>query len=505
MAVKNVKTLDRAKATNAYIMRAMWNDASPQYQQRIPKETQGDISETIAALDSWQPAWNEVADALINRIGDVIFRENVWKNPLAVFKRGMLRYGDSIEEIARGLLQAKRYDPNKCYEDVFKCSDVEVWANYHRINRQDRYDLTVRRDMLRRAMVDEYGLVNLVDQIMEAPYTSDEFDEYLIMRNLFAEYYRSFDAYKVQVPDVATATTRAERQDVAATITEMVRATAGRMKFLSGAYNAQGVPTSTKASELVLVVTPEFNAMLDVNVIAYAFNVSATDLPYRVVEVDEIGIDGVQAILCDEAFFVCADNLISFDSIYNPKGLAWNYFLHHWGVYSVSRFVNCVFFTTEAGSSSVTVDIELSEVTVSIANEDGVTPTFAPLGGKLRLNAEVSGTVTPEGAAEVPQGVVWSIVGTSGVPKSSHTYMDAEGVLHVGTDEKNTSVTVQAATTYINPNKPIADQASITGTLEISIGKALEATEVSEQSNPPAAPQSNPPAAPQSNGKNESK
>lgn len=476
MATKTIKTLN---ATNAQILNAIRTDASFAYQQRIPAATQGDITDTVNNLLEYRPMMNEFIDALVNRIGDVVIKSKVWTNPLAQFKRGMMQYGETIEELATTLIQAKRYDPNSCHEDVFKCSPPDVMSNFHSINRQDYYPLTINDMLLRRAFLTDYGLQDLVGRIMETPYTSDYWDEYLIMRNLFAEYARIDGFYKVQVPDASAASTRSEKQDDAMAITEAVRSMAGKMRFLSGQYNAAGVPTFTNNDDLVLFATPEFVAMLDVNVIAFAFNASAADFKMRVVEIDDFGIDGCQAILCDRDFFMCADTLIDFESIRNPKAISWNYWLHHHGIYSVSRFVNAVMFTTEAGTSATVPAIKATGVTLDYAEVDGVKPAFAERGGKTRLIATVQGTVAPETEGYgVPQGCTFAItanntgVAGGGVRLKTGTFVDAEGVLHVDQDEVAGNVTVTATSTYIDPAVAMGEQVYRHKDLIVGIGKA---------------------------------
>ena len=155
MAIKQVKQLH---ATNAQILNAIRNDASLAYQQRIPAATQGDITSTVENLMYYRPMMNEFIDALVNRIGDVVIKSKTWTNPLAQFKRGMMQYGETIEELATTLIQAKRYDPNKCYDDVFACNPPDVMSNFHSINRQDMYEITINDMLLRRAFLTDYGL-----------------------------------------------------------------------------------------------------------------------------------------------------------------------------------------------------------------------------------------------------------------------------------------------------------------------------------------------------------
>lgn len=470
MAEKTVRTLN---ATNAQILDAIRVDSSFQYQMRVPSATQGDISETIAALDSAKPLMNEFVDTLVNRIGDVYIKSRIWSNPLAEFKRGMLQWGESIEEVYVGLLEAHRYDPNKCYEDVFKCSKPDVYANFHHINRQDYYAVTINDKMLRRAFLNEYGLQTLVGEVLQSPYTSDEWDEYLIMRNLFTEYARNGWFYKVQVSDITGAATFEEQKEIAAEIVRKVRTYSGLLGFMHTEYNAAGVPTISKPNDLVLFVTPEINAYLDVNLLAFAFNVSAAEVQNRIFIVDDFGIQGAQAILADKDFFVCADTVINFESIRNPKQMSWNYFLNHHGIYSVSKFVNAILFTTNTGDAASVPAVKTTGVTVDYATpEGGAKPTFINKGEKLQLVATVAGSVTPEtDGYEVPQGVAWSITATSGKPLSVKTFVDAEGWLHCAEDEENEYVTVTAVTAYVDPATDTATQTYASGSLNVGIGK----------------------------------
>ena len=525
MTIKNIQAFERV--SNARLLDSIRVDASHAYQQRIPAATQGDITKTFDALMEFRPEMNEFLDALVNRIGDVVIRSKSWSNPLGRFKRGMMQYGDTIEEIALDLLKAKRYDPNCCYEDVFKCNPPEVMTNFHTINRQDRYDLTLNEVMLRRAFLSEYGLSDLIEREMNTLYTSDYWDEYLIMRNLFTEYARIDGFYKVQVPDLSTAVTPDQRQQVSLQITEAIRTMTGKLQFLSTMYNAGGMPTFTRPSELVLFAEPAFIAALDVNVIAFAFNASAASVPERIIMLDEIPIDGVQAILCDTDIFMCADTLMEFRSIENPKGLSWNYFWHHHGLYSMSRFVTAVAFTTEVGTMTTVPEITINNVKIEVVDHDPAhcscchkpyitaktTTTVSPAnvvtsvsggesspavgttaatsatsvttiddnhfiegqasvdaGHDIRCVAIVGGTVKPKDSKYViPQSVVWDISETSGKKTKMGTFIDPEGVLHTDPAEENTSVTVRATTTYVEPSKPMAEQSYKSATREITI------------------------------------
>ena len=126
-----------------------------------------------------------------------------------------------------------------------------------------------------------------------------------------------------------------------------------------------------------------FDAIMDVNVLAAAFHMEKAEFMGRRAMVDSFGnldtarlaeifandntydeigaadlklLDAVPAVLIDEDFFQIYDNLIEFTEQYNAQGLYWNYFLHTWKTFSVSPFSNAAVFTPVAPAvTSVTV------------------------------------------------------------------------------------------------------------------------------------------------------
>jgi hypothetical protein len=425
-------------------MNAIRLDASTAYQSRIDPVTQGNIRETFELLNTFKPERNEFVDALVNRIGEVIIKNMAWTNPLKELKRGMMQFGETVEDVFIDLIKAKSHDPNESYEDVWKRSTAPVYSNFHHINRESRYDLYLDDGFLNRAFLTDNGLSEFMSKYLEVPYTSDEYDEYLIMKNLFKEADLNDGFFKIQVPDseLAANQTYPQREYVARQITEKIRAWCSKLRFPSNLYNPMSVTTASPLGELCLFVTPEVNALLDVNVLAHAFNVSHAEVPSRVIEIDEFPIDGCVAILADLSWFVCMDTKFDFESIRNPKALGWNYFLHRHGVYSLSRFANCVMFTVEAGTTVPVANVTATAVNVNApdAMESG---NIGTPGNKYQFTASVSGTVTPtDSGLEVPQAVSWSVVSimnlaedTAYTPKD-YIYIDEYGWLHISPNEE---------------------------------------------------------------------
>ena len=437
---------------NQTILANAWIEGSNDFQQRIPDPTQGTIAATIDAI--FAPMnnryYNEFVDILINRIGYTYVHQQQFRNPLAAFKKEFMYYGSTVQETFFKWIKAHSYDDAS--ETLLKLRRPEAEVCYHTVNRQDRYAISVVRQELQQAAAEEYGLNRYIAGIMDIPMNSDEYDEYQIMKNLIAFYENSWGFFKVS-GNVPTDEASAKA------LLKAIRTYSGKMRFPSSLYNAgvvQDIPVFVNnPSELVLLVTPEVQASLDVDALAVLFNVERAEVQSRIVIVDEFPIPGAYALLTTDEFFQCRDTLYENASFYNAETLSVNYFLHHWGVYSVSPFVPAILFTTAAGSEIDAITVTPTRLTLGTADEtDRIVA-----GGTTQLTAALTGTVNPSGTAiEVnPQSVIWSLEAMDDqdapVPLNSRTYVDRLGVLHCQKSlEAGTAIVVTGRSTYVNPS-----------------------------------------------------
>ena len=81
------------------VLNAIRANASVSYQERIPEATKDNIKEIGNAMLSYQPTQNEFLSALVNRIARVIITSKSYTNPLKMFKKGTLEYGETVEEV----------------------------------------------------------------------------------------------------------------------------------------------------------------------------------------------------------------------------------------------------------------------------------------------------------------------------------------------------------------------------------------------------------------------
>lgn len=369
----------RDDLTNVDWLNAIRNEAGLEYQHRVPEATQANIADTVKNIMGNGVTRNQFIDTLVNRIGLTIFQNTIWTNPLARFKRGTLEYGETIQEIMAGFLEASVYDPDRdeLEREIFGAMKPEVQASYHSVNRRDRYKLTIKEPLLRNAFLTPNGLGEFITNLMTMPQNSDQYDEYLLMINLFRLFDEQESMFVQNVPDIGDFDSGpAESRALLRRLKEY----GNLFQFPSRLYNPAGLPVVARPDETVLIVTAAADAAMDVEALAGAFNLSKTEFLSRKVVVpgNDLGISGTQAILTTDKFFVVADQRIETTAIQNPAALHTNYWLHHWEVISGSRFAPLLMFNSERPSTNISYltadglfEVVPAEVTIDV--DDNVT------------------------------------------------------------------------------------------------------------------------------------
>ena len=436
---------------NQTIIASAYLNATNDYQQRIPDPTQSSIRATMNAL--FEPMnhayYNQFMDILVNRIAFTYVRGKQWDNVLAPFKSQKINYGSTVQEVAPKWIKAHSF--NDTDETLLKLQRPEAQAWYHSQNRRDQYPITINYDELRTAFTDEFGLNNLISQIMTVPMNSDNYDEYRIMLQLIAEYENKWGFFKYHLSAVPTDDVTGKEFLTA------IRAFSGKLQFPSSLYNAQNItdiPVFAKPTELILLVTPDTSASVDVNTLATVFNLDKAD-PTNVTKVviDEFPIPNAVALLTTRDFFVCHDTVYQNTSFWNPQRMDTTYFLQHWGIYSVSPFVPAILFTTDTGT---TVNIIKETVTGINAVFDSAT---VKQGGTDAITVTLAGSITPTSNAVkvAPDAATYSVSAVDSNAKAvaldSVTRVDNYGVLHVAKSVPvGTVISVVVTSTYQNPS-----------------------------------------------------
>lgn len=433
--------------TNADWLNAVRNDAGIDYQSRIPEATQANIQDVVQTLWTYRPYMNKFVDTLINRIGLVLFVEWSWANPLAPLKRGMLQWGETIEEIMVGLIEADEYDADRdeLERELFGAKKPEVSTSYHTVNRRNRYKLTIREPELRNAFLTPNGLSTFVAQLLGAAQKSDQIDEFVAMANLFKEMdqaAKSSDGtggiYNVNIEDIADSDSTPEQAKYAL---RRMREFGITLQFPSRAFNLAGMPQAVKPDDLILFTTPGAQAAIDVEALAGAFNIDKAQFNKQtfVLPAEYYGIPGFQAALTSKEFFVVADQRIETTSMNNPASLLTNYWLHHWQVISASLYAPLVMFNSLRPSTTIAaIEPEVTDISdFTITDADGNVAAADLERGEI-YNVAVEAIVTPTGAPAA--AVRLSLPNKT----SAFTRITNTGVLYIGPDESVDDLTIRA-------------------------------------------------------------
>ena len=130
-----IKTLTNSSID---VLNAIRNSATVNYQNYVPIATADpdNIREIGAIIMDMPQLQNEFLSALVNRIGRVILTSKMYSNPWEMFKKGMLEYGETIEEIFVNIAKPFQYDPQVAESDVYKREIPDVRSAFHVMNYQ---------------------------------------------------------------------------------------------------------------------------------------------------------------------------------------------------------------------------------------------------------------------------------------------------------------------------------------------------------------------------------
>lgn len=321
-----------AGITSIDILNKIRNEASEEYQNRIPTATQTNIGEIGKVLETYETTYNEFTKTLVNKIALTLFNANPYENPLKKFKKGKLPYGKTIEDVFVELIKAETYTGGG--ETVDKRRLPSVKCSFYQCDRKDMYPITISEEQVYEAFRSENGVKSLTAQIVEQMWSSSEYDEYVLMKELIGK--ATYYTYEVNEP-----VDKVNCED----FVKAVRKASADIKYMSDKFNGAGVKTHTPIRYQTLFVHKDVLVNIDVDVLSKAFNMGKTDIQIDIVEVDDFGsLTDTYALLVDSRAILVYDKLVKTTSRYNEEGLYTNMFLHIQQLYAMSNYRNAVRF-----------------------------------------------------------------------------------------------------------------------------------------------------------------
>lgn len=434
------------------VLNAIRNSATMNYQNYVPIATpDADSVRAIGAIIMDNVTLqNEFVNALVNRIGRVIVTSKLYDNPWSSFKRGMLEFGENIEEVFVELAQPYQYDPAVAETQFAKRELPDIKSAFHILNYKKFYKNTIQNNSLRQAFLSWDGITDLIAKIVEAMYTAANYDEFNVMKYMVAQ--------KILEGRMAITNIDPVVSDNMTAIVSDIKGVSNKLTFMSTEYNIAGVHSYTNKDDQFLIVNSKFEAQMNVEVLATAFNMDKAEFMGHVILVDSFGkmdtkrlgelfandpnyqeisadqldaLDEVPAVLVSRDWFMVYDNLVQFDEMYIGEGMYWQYWLHLWKTFSISPFANATVFLPVVPS--------VTAVTVS--------PSTATIKGATGGTVQLTANVTTSNFAS--QEVNWTS-NTEGVTVS------ASGLVTVPAGQSTGSVTITATSAFDSAKKNTA-------------------------------------------------
>ena len=442
-----IPKVTKMTASSVDILNAIRNEATQAYRDYVPIATQlpSNSKEIGQILMQYPALQNEFVSALVNRIAFVRVKNMSFENPWKMFKKGLLDFGETIEDVFVELAKPFQYDPAVAESKIFKREIPDVRAAFHIINYKKFYKTTIQDNELELAFLSWDGVDNLITKIVESLYKGAEYDEFVVMKYMVAKHIIQGHLYPV-TPSGATTTSKAVDY----------KAISNALTFPSTKYNMAGVRNTTPKDNQYLIMTASADAEMDVNVLAAAFHMDKAEFMGHRILVDsfnefdderlqQIFADGdenytpftsdelallakVEAVVVDENWFMIYDKLFKFTEQYNGEGIYWNYWLHVWKIFSTSPFYNAVVFA--ASVSSAVSAVVVAPATLSVAPSEGLVIGF-------------KASVTRTGFAN--EQVEWSLSNNA----ENYARIDESGnVVITGVPDSDTAITVTAKSIF---------------------------------------------------------
>lgn len=466
----SVSTLN---ASTMDILNTIRQNASMEYQSLVPEVTRAsDIPKVGEVLYGYPALANQFLSTLVNRIASVRVKSATFNDDYVELKKGYLEFGETVEEVFVSIAKAREFSAEKAESREFKRTIPDVKTAFHAMNYRVQYPITIQDVDLRTAFTSMEGVQDLIARIVDAIYTANEYDEYLLFKYLMIKAIAHGKMYPVSIGDGT------DMKEAAVAF----RGMSNQLGFMSTKYNISGVHTTTPRADQYIFMDAKYNAQYDVNVLASAFNmdkatfmgklkliddwttfdnerfdvITANSDQIEPVTAEELALmQNVKAVLVDREWFQFYDNKNEFTEKYVASGMYWNYFYNVWKTVSSSPFSNAIVFVTDGANVALPASFTV-KVTNKSASDDATvltvmpqldTASLAPSSVQFVQTEALTSAgiaVHPYGAVIIPSGkasqditLVATINGTTYTGKTAITSASAVGTTVVLTKQGN--------------------------------------------------------------------
>ena len=293
---------------------------------------------------------NQFISTLINKIVYSKVDRMTFSNPFKKYESYPVRFGDTIENIFTEVPSGYTFDKNAT--DPFTKVIPSAKVLYATINYERQYCTTIQDSLLRRAALNEYGFMNLIESILANMGTAKSIDEYnatLAMLNNSDLYAGGFETL-----NVSTAATDNEKYKL---ITQKIVDVVTDFQIPCKDNNKLGVLNVSAKKDIVLLIKQSLLNHINLDYLAGVFNLSKVDLISNIIPVRNFRIvqdndtssttadpsiagTDLDFIILDSKGFDIHPALEDSGVIYNPKGKYTNHYTNSWKIISYKYFYN---------------------------------------------------------------------------------------------------------------------------------------------------------------------
>ena len=347
-----------ATALNA--MREMSVKNGSIYHQYVPVVTESTTIGEFGApiLDSQN--LNVLNDfiGLLKKVVYTAVYSKTFNNPLAELEGERMPLGQFIEDVYINPAKARGFDVND-FAGLLQKYEAQVATQYLSVNSDLQYCVTITREKVRNAFTSWANLESLISGMVNSLYNGAYITRYNQAKGLALA---AFEGNAVKYEVITNPTTEA----TAKALVRKMRADFSKMQIPSTAYNAWAdkkgegafaLKTWSDPEDIVILISADVEALIDVEVLAAAFNMSKADFLGHVIVVDDfsqyaddgtVAVDGsmIKAMICDRAWFKIKTQDFAMDEFYNANNRTWQYYLNDVRMVNYSLFANAKVYTT---------------------------------------------------------------------------------------------------------------------------------------------------------------
>ena len=348
--------------------------------------------------------------SLLKKVVYTAVYNKTFNNPLANLEGERMPLGQFIEDVYVNPAEARGFNVND-FAGLLQRYEAKLATQYLAINSDLQYCVTITREKVRNAFTSWDQLEGLISGMVNSLFNGAYIQRYNATKGLVTGAFYGNNVQYEKITDVTD-------EQTAKNLIRKMRATFSKMQIPSTKFNAWNkvkggdlaLKTWSDPQDIVVLISADIEALVDVEVLAAAFNMSKTDFLGRVIVVDDfnqynedgtLAVDGsmIKAAIMDRAWFKIKTQDFAMDEFYNANNRTWQYYLNDVRMVNYSLFANAIVFATDDPDVDATnLSIETASVTLKAGETVKVPFVLTPANATSTISVTSSASTYATGS-----------------------------------------------------------------------------------------------------------